>query len=84
LDRRALATVELKIFDMPLDADVISWKLNLPDQSIGCLKEFVEGATSENDYSKSYSLVDFLRGMFYGGVVNKELAPNYILITKNS
>lgn len=84
LERHALATIELKVFDMPLDADVLEWSLNLPDQNITLFNEFIKGATDENDVSRSYSLDGFLRGMFYGGIVNKKLNPNYILISKNS
>ena len=42
------------------------------------------GATAESDVTKSYSVDNFVKGIFYGGVVNKTLKPNYILISKNS
>lgn len=84
LDRQATATIKLKVFNMPMDNDVVEWQLQLPDLNIALLNEFLDGATNENDVSKSYSVEDFIRGMFYGGVVNCELKPNYILVTKNS
>lgn len=83
LERKATAIVELKVFNMALESDVIEWNINLPDNDITYLNEFFEGAVNENDPSKSFSLVDFIKGMFYGGVVNEKLNPNYILISKN-
>lgn len=82
LERKATAIVELKVFNMALESDVIEWNINLPDNDITYLNEFFEGAVNENDPSKSFSLVDFIKGMFYGGVVNEKLNPNYILISK--
>ena len=84
LHRSAVATVELKISDLQLDADVIEWKLNLLDRFPGLFTDYLDGATDENDVMKSYSVSDFIHGMFYGGIVNETLPPNYILITKNS
>lgn len=83
LDRTAIATVELKLCHMPQDADVIEWTLELPDLDIMKYTPFL-GATSEDDRSKTYSLESFLKGMFYGGVVNDSLKPNYILVSKKS
>ena len=40
------------------------------------------GATSESDVTKSYSVDDFLKGIFYDGFINKSIKPNYILISK--
>ena len=68
---------------MPQDADVIEWSLVLPDLDITRFSPFL-GATSENDRAKTYSLENFLKGMFYGGVVNDTLRPNYILVSKKS
>ena len=82
LERKATAIVELKVFNMALESDVIEWNLTLPDNDITYLNEFFDGAVDENDPSKSFSLVDFIKGMFYGGVVSEKLNPNYILISK--
>jgi len=83
LVRTAYAEIELKVCSMPLESDVIEWTLELPDMDTTEFAPYF-GATEENDVSKSYSLEDFIKGMFYGGVVNKTLKPNYILISKNS
>lgn len=83
LKRTAVATVRLKVFNMPTDSDVIEWTLELPDTDYTLFGQFC-GAATEDDCSKSFSIEDFLRGMFYGGVVNTTLEPDYILVSKNS
>lgn len=83
LKRTAEATVRLKLFNMPTDSDVIEWTLELPDTDYTLFGQFC-GATAEEDVTKSYSIEGFLVGMFYGGVVNTTLNPNYILVSKNS
>ena len=83
LDRTAYAEVDLKICNMATDSEVIEWTLQLPDLDITEFAPYL-GATTENDVTKTYSLEDFIKGMFYGGVVNHPLKPNFILISKNS
>lgn len=82
LERKATAIVELKVFNMALESDVIEWNITLPDNDITYLNQFFDGAVDENDPSKSFSLIDFIKGMFYGGVISEKLNPNYILISK--
>lgn len=82
LKRTAIATIDLKVYNMLAnDADVIEWTLELPDSEVSRFTRFF-GATSENDVTKSYSVDEFLKGIFYGGVINKSIKPNYILISK--
>lgn len=83
LNRTATAIVQLKLFDLAMDSEVIEWSLELPDLNIDKFTRFF-GAVGENDYTKSYSIENFIKGIFYGGVTNKTLKPNYILISKNS
>jgi len=83
LNRKAVATVDLKIFNMPQESDVIEWTIELPDLDVAMFSPYF-GAMSENDPSKTYSLENFLKGMFYGGVVNDSLKPNYFLVSKKS
>lgn len=82
LKRKATATVELKVFNMATDSEVIEWNLELPDTDYTLFNQFFDGAVSEGDPSKSYSVLDFVKGMFQGSVVTKKLSPNYILISK--
>ncbi len=84
LNRKVTATVELRVFNMPTESDVIEWTLELPDTNYSLFQEFFDNASVDNDPSKSYSLIDFVKGMFYGGVLNKTLIPNYILVSKNN
>lgn len=82
LNRKAVATVDLKVFNMATDSEVIEWTLEIPDTDYTLFTEFFDNASQENDPTKSYSLIDFVKGMFYGGFINKTLSPNYILISK--
>ena len=83
LERTATAIVQLKIYDLAMDSEVIEWSLELPDTNQDKFAKFY-GAVSETDYTKSYSIENFVRGIFYGGITNKTLKPNYILISKKS
>ena len=82
LQRTAEAIVELKLPYMATESEVLEWTLQLPDTDYTLFGEFC-GSTDENDYTKSYSIEAFMKGIFYGGIVNKTLKPNYILISKN-
>ena len=84
LDRIATADVKLVVKNMFADADVIEWTLSLPETDYTLFAPFLEGATDEDDVTKSYSVDSFMKGMFYGGVVNKTLPANYILISKHN
>lgn len=82
LHRTAIAIVDLKLCNMASDSEVIEWSLRLPDLDITEFAPYLD-AKDENDVTKSFSLENFIKGMFYGGVVNKSLCPNYILISKH-
>lgn len=84
LVRTATAFAEVKVFDMAMDSEVIEWSLELPDTDYTLFSTYFDDASNENDPTKSYSVSDFVKGIFYGGVVNETLKPNYILISKNS
>ena len=84
LKRKAEAIIELKVCNMPLDMDVIEWNLNIPDSEYTLFNEFFEGAVDENDPTRSYSVLEFIHGIFYGGILNQHGNSNYILISKNS
>lgn len=83
LNREATATIDLKIFNMPTDSEVIEWNLELPITNYALFNEFFDEADDENDPNKSYSVLDFLTGIFQGGVVTHDMKPNYILVSKN-
>ena len=67
---------------MANDSEVIEWILDIPHTNYKLMNEFLEGAVAEGDPNKSYSVIDFIKGMFYGGIISKDLKPNYILISK--
>lgn len=83
LERTATAIVKLKVFDFAMDSEIIKWTLELPDTDCQRFGRFM-GAVSETDNTKTFSLEGFIGGIFYGGVTNKSLKDNYILISKNS
>ncbi len=83
LKREAIATVEIKVYNLAIDMDVLKWNITLPDTNYTLFYEFFDGANDENDVTKSYSVQDFIKGMFYGGIVNTQPSTNYILISKN-
>lgn len=84
IKRKATAEVKLQVFDMVTDSEVIEWNLELPDTDYTLFGDYFDNTTGENDPSKSYSLIDFVKGIFQGGVVNKKLSPNYILVSKTN
>ena len=84
LKRTATAVVDLKVYDLALDSEVIEWTLELPDTDVTLFSPYLIEATSESDVTKSYSVENFIKGIFYGGLINKTLKPNYILISQNS
>lgn len=82
LKRTAVATINLKVYNMLAnDADVIEWTLEMPESDTSRFTPFF-GAISETDVTKSYSVDEFLKGIFYDGVINKSIKSNYILISK--
>lgn len=83
LKRKSTATIELRISNMQSDSDVLEWTLDLPDTDYTLFNDFFENATTENDPTRSFSVLDFLKGIFCGGVVNEKLDRNYILISRN-
>lgn len=83
LKRTAIANVDLKLCHMATDSEVIEWTLKLPDLDITNFAPYL-GAKTENDVTKSFSLENFIKGMFYGGIVNNSLKPNFILVSKKS
>jgi hypothetical protein len=81
IKRKAIAKFDIKLYDLISDCDVVEWKLNLPDNDVS---EFSPYFTpyDNNDKTKTYSLDNFIRGMFECSVVNKALKENYILISR--
>lgn len=82
LIREATAIVDLKISNMPTDSEVVKWNLELPVTDYTTMNEFFKDANDENDPTKSFSVLDFLKGIFQGGITTHDMKPNYILITR--
>lgn len=86
LKRNASAVVDIAVSNIPQDAEVLEWYIDTDpiDTDIALFDRFF-GAVSENDRTKSYSVDNFIKGIFQGGIINKSGDKhNYILISKNS
>lgn len=86
LKRSVVATIKIKVSNMPSDMDmeVLEWNVDIPYAKLTTMKKFLDDSKGENDVTTSYSLTSFIRGIGQGGVVNYQPKPNYILISKNS
>lgn len=84
LKRNAYAEVLISVTNIPQDAEVLEWYINTDaiDMNTSLMDRFF-GAVSENDRTKSYSVDNFIKGMFQGGIIVKSSDKhNYILISK--
>ena len=86
LKRKATAIVDIEVSNMQTEADVLEWFVDT--NSIDAdYTEFAPylNAANENDRTGTYSMEDFIKGLFQGGVLNKVSDKhNYILISKIS
>lgn len=84
LKRSVVATIKIKVSNMPSDMEVLEWNVDIPYAKLTTMEKFLDDSKGENDVATSYSLTSFIRGIGQGGVVNYQPKPNYILISKNS
>ena len=84
LERRAVASVELKLWNMPMDADVIEWTLNHPEYSMTETFMQIQNASEEKDIAGSFSLSNFIQGVFQAVQNTWCKEPNRILISKSN
>ena len=82
LRRNATAKVELKIYNMFTESDVVEWTLNHPDYSVTLDFTNIMAATVENDYTGSFSVDRFVSGVFNAIQNHWDETPNRILISK--
>lgn len=83
-ERKAVALVELKLWNMPMDADVIEWYLDHPEFSMTDTFVKIQNAPAENDLSGSFSLANFIQGLFKAVQNEWDKVPNRILISKSN
>lgn len=86
LKRKATAIVDIEVSNMQTEADVLEWFVDT-DSIDADYTEFAPflNAANENDRTGTYSMEDFIKGLFQGGVLNKVSDKhNYILISKVS
>lgn len=81
--RLAIASVELKLWNMPMDADVIEWTLDHPENTVTDTFMQIQNAAAEADLTGSFSLANFIHGV--QAVQNHwNQEPNRILISKSN
>lgn len=84
LERLAVASVELKLWNMPMAADVIEWSLDHPEYSVTDTFMQIQNAASEADLNGSFSLANFIQGVFQAVQNHWNQEPNRILISKSN
>ena len=84
LERLALASVELKLWNMPMGADVIEWTLDHPECSVTDTFMQIQNAAAEADLTGSFSLANFIQGVFQAVQNHWNQEPNRILISKSN
>ena len=84
LERLAIASVELKLWNMPMDADVIEWTLDHPEYSVTDTFTQIQNAAAEADLTGSFSLANFIHGVFQAVQNHWNQEPNRILISKSN
>ena len=82
MKRKATAKVELKVYNMFTESDVIEWTLNHPDYSVTVDFTNIMAATAETDYTGSFSVDRFVAGVFKAVQNHWDETPNRILISK--
>lgn len=86
LNRKAIASINLSVSNLMTDCDVIEWQFN-PNEFetvIGTFEPYFN-ADSWKDFSKTYSIEYFLKGLFRAAHLNTySNKPNYILISTHS
>lgn len=84
LERLAVASVELKLWNMPMEADVIEWSLDHPEYSVTDTFMQIQNAAAEADLTGSFSLANFIQGVFQAIQNHWNQEPNRILISKSN
>lgn len=84
LERLAVASVELKLWNMPMEADVIEWSLEHPEYSVTDTFMQIQNAAAEADLTGSFSLANFIQGVFQAVQNHWNQEPNRILISKSN
>lgn len=84
VERLAIASVELKLWNMPMDADVIEWTLDHPEYSVTDTFTQIQNAAAEADLTGSFSLANFIQGVFQAVQNHWNQEPNRILISKSN
>lgn len=83
-ERLAIASVELKLWNMPMDADVIEWTLDHSENTVTDTFMQIQNAAAEADLTGSFSLANFIQGVLQAVQNHWNQEPNRILISKSN
>ena len=86
LNRNATASIFISINNMMTDCDVLEWQFdpNEFEASVNAFEPYFN-AINWKDFSKTYSIENFLQGLFRAAHLNSYgKKPNYILISTHS
>lgn len=81
--RTAMAAVRVKVTDMLMDNEVIEWSLDHPEYMCSQTFETIMNCPDENDLSGSFSMNQFIEGVFAANQNHWTKEPRRILISKN-
>lgn len=65
---------------MPYDCDVLTWNLDIPSTNTSKLTQLFTDVP--NSINQTFSIREFITGMFRGSLINEGGKDNYIHISK--
>jgi hypothetical protein len=80
LKREATAKIHINITNMPYDCDVLTWNLDIPSTNTSKLAPLFTDVP--NSMNQTFSIREFITGMFRGSLINEGGKDNYIHISK--
>ena len=80
LQRDVLAKIHISVTQMPFDCDVLSWNISVPSTDTSKLQKLF--TDTPNSINQTFSIKEFITGMFRASLVNNDGKENYIHIAK--
>jgi len=80
LQRDVMAKVHISVTQMPYDCDILTWNLDIPATNTSKLQHLFTDIP--NSLNQTFSIKEFITGMFRESLVCKEGKDNYIHIAK--
>ena len=80
LQRDVLAKIHISVTQMPFECDVLSWNISVPSTDTSKLQMLF--TDTPNSINQTFSIKEFITGMFRASLVNNDGNENYIHIAK--